>query len=159
MAISTHGGPKDRVRRPRDKEGLLNQLIEQRTPFSTYRDVMIFSAAVGISHKKKLAFDQTSEPIPWQVMSGTGGETLINLIALVDESNLELLEQDRFEDRLRLFEEYANGGLEIIQQRVATSPGGALDAIRQLVSDQRKQEAAEEPEIPKLSDLAEDLSL
>jgi dnd system-associated protein 4 len=125
--------PKDRVRRPKDKDALLNRLVEDRMPFETFRDVLIFASALGVARNRREPFQQSSEPIPWSVFSNSGSEALINMITSVSSEDFNVLEPDRFGERLTIFEEYANGGLQIIQETLGASDRPPLDVIRELV--------------------------
>ena len=148
--------PKDRVRRPKDKDALLNRLTEDNTPFATFRDALIFASALGISRDRRESFQQSSEPIPWSVFSNSGSEALINMIAAVSSEDFNVLEPGRFDERLTIFEEYANGGLQIIQEALGASDRPPLDVIKELVlAEEQKQDETERPE---LSKIAEELS-
>lgn len=148
--------PKDRVRRPKDKDALLNRLVEDRMPFETYRDVLIFASALGVARNRREPFQQSSEPIPWSVFTNSGSDALINMIAAVSSEDFNVLEPDRFGERLTIFEEYANGGLQIIQESLGTSDRPPLDVIRELVlAEERKREETQRPELAKI---AEELS-
>lgn len=138
-----------RVRRPKDKETLLIRLTDrdQGGPFQTFKDALVFAAAVGYAHNRREPFEHSSEPIDWGVFSGFGDEALVNMIPIAQTSQLELLDPERFDERLTWFEEYANGGLAIIEQRLAASTQEPLDAILELVqSFRRAASTMEEPD-------------
>lgn len=148
--------PKDRVRRPKDKDALLNRLVEERVPFETFRDVLIFAAALGVSRDRREPFQQSSEPIPWSVFSNSGSEALINMISSVSSEDFNVLEPDRFSERLTIFEEYANGGLAIIEEALTGSDRPPLDLLKELVLSEETRQP--ESEAPELSKIAEELS-
>jgi dnd system-associated protein 4 len=138
-----------RVRRPADKDELLNRLTsrEENGPFTTYKDAMVFAAALGYANRRREPFSKSSEPIDWSVFSGFGDEALVNMLPIAEEERLELLAPERFDERIRWFEEYANGGLSLLQQRLASSTQEPLDIILDLIQAGREpQKEAWEPD-------------
>lgn len=123
-----------RVRRPKDKEKLLTRLVDEKV-FETYRDALAFAAALGFVKNSKLSFEQTSEPIAWSVFSGAGLESLINILAVMSSQDFEILSAERFQERLLLFEEFANGGLHILEERLARVERQSLDVVLELVME------------------------
>jgi dnd system-associated protein 4 len=144
-----------RVRRPKDKEKLLTRLVDEKV-FDTYRDALVFAAALGYARNSHLSFEQSSEPIPWSVFSGAGYEALINLISVMKAQDFEILSAERFDERLRLFEEFANGGLQILEEILARAERQSLDIVLELVMESEgPRETAGELAIEKFaSDLA-----
>ena len=108
-----------RVRRPQQHEALL---IELRTEaaFATFRDILLFAAAVGAHVQRRIAFTNTGEPIRYETLKEpTFSETLINMIAANEiADDPEIMDGARTSERVGIFEEYANGGLEYIQEQV-----------------------------------------
>lgn len=131
-----------RVRRPKDKDELLATLVEDG-PFATFREVLVFAAALGVASQRRVSFEQTSEPIPWEVFGNTAAPTM-DMIAAVTSDDIDILADDRIDDRLTIFEEYANGGLEIIRERLANDPRPALDVILDIVLE-HEAAAGEQP--------------
>jgi dnd system-associated protein 4 len=125
-----------RVRRPKDKEPVLTALVNEPEggPFTTFREVLVFAAALGVASNRRVPFEPTSEPIPWEVFGNTATPTM-DMIAAVTTEEPEILGDDRIDDRLTIFEEYANGGLEIIRERLANDPRPALDVVLDIVLD------------------------
>ncbi len=122
-----------RVRRPKDKEELLTALVEEG-PFTTFREVLVFAAALGVASQRRVPFDQSSEPIPWEVFGNTAAP-IMDMIAAVTSDEMDILADDRIDERLTIFEEYANGGLEIIRERLANAPRPALDVVLDIILD------------------------
>lgn len=123
-----------RVRRPKEKEEILTTLIEEG-PFTTFREVLIFAASLGMTSGHRVGFDQTSEPIPWEVFGSSANEATIDMIAAATNDEPDILADDRIDDRLEIFEEYANGGLEIIRERLAGDARPPLDVILEIILD------------------------
>lgn len=144
-----------RVRRSKDKEKLLTRLLDEKV-FETYRDALAFAAALGYSRNSRQAFDQTSEPIPWSVFSGAGHETLVNLLSVMSNQDFDILGADRFDERLVMFEEFANGGLHTIEELLARADRQSLDVILDLIME--SEGAREAPGELAIEKFASDLS-
>jgi dnd system-associated protein 4 len=108
-----------RVRRPQHHEKLLIELKDEAA-FATIRDVLLLAAAVGAHVDRRVPFTGTGEPIRYETLKEPAfSETLINMIAAKEvEDDPEVMDSSRTAERVRIFEEYANGGLEYIQEQV-----------------------------------------
>ena len=127
-----------RVRRSKDKSNLLDRLTKSEnratSPFDSYRDVIIFCAALGWWRKRRVSFDSSDEPIRWETMTSLpGAEMLVNMLAVSQTDDPTILLDERFDDRIVIFEEYANGGLEVLRESLDQSPKPAVDVLRDLV--------------------------
>ena len=127
-----------RVRRPKDKSNLLDRLTKSEdraiSPFDSYRDLIVFCAALGWWRKRRFSFDSSDEPIRWETMTSLpGAEMLVNMLAVSQTDDPTILLDDRFDDRIVIFEEYANGGLAILRELLDQSHKPAVDVIRDLV--------------------------
>ena len=127
-----------RVRRSSEFDGLLDDLVGKDKPFDTIRDAQLFAGCLGFSRDCKLQLGKKqAEPIRWDVMSNRPGtETAVNLIAvLTNEGDPEILSDERFDERMRIFEEYAGGGFSIIRDLVDSSTSPAREVLQKLVHD------------------------
>jgi dnd system-associated protein 4 len=109
-----------RVRRPKQHEALMLELQDE-AKFPTYRDILLFAAAVGFRQGRSVAFAASSgDSIRYEVLTTPAfSDTLFNMIAVnVVSDDPEIMDGARVEERIRIFEEYANGGLEYIQEQV-----------------------------------------
>jgi dnd system-associated protein 4 len=107
-----------RVRRPQQYEALMLEL-RQEAAFATFRDILLFAAAVGAYVQRRLSFTSAGEPIRYETLKEPMfSETLINMIAANEDDDPEIMDSTRAGERVRIFEEYANGGLEYIQEQV-----------------------------------------
>ena len=108
-----------RVRRPQQYEALMLEL-RQEAGFATFRDILLFTAAVGAYVNRRVPFTSSGEPIRYETLKEpTFSETLINMIAANElEDDPEVMDSTRAGERVLIFEEYANGGLEYIQEQV-----------------------------------------
>lgn len=125
-------GTLRRVRRPKDREDLIEQLrAKSGGAFADIRDVILFAAAVGFAEGRFAPFVATSEPIRWDTFINRWfSEDLVRLIAVAHSDEKEIAAPDRIMDQLEIFEGYANGGLSVLEDRLARTPDAdALGAI------------------------------
>jgi dnd system-associated protein 4 len=122
-----------RIRVAKDKAELVKSLTSadgETGPFQTFADVIVFAAALGVKHKKRIPLGEISKrepaPIRLEVFAVSGYDILIKLIALTETQDIIILsphEEEYEKQRNGTFEEYANGGLEILQNELR----GAVD--------------------------------
>ncbi|MFD7641825.1 DNA phosphorothioation-associated protein 4 [Kitasatospora sp. NPDC059795] len=125
----------DRFRRPLQHEKLLNDLHGKNTPFRTLVECMMFAAALGQRKGRREPFEKAGEPIRLALMEGRQyGDVLIDMLAAVEiQDDPKILADDRLDERVRIFEDYANGGLSYIQGEINTNPGDLDQIIADLV--------------------------
>lgn len=129
---------EDRFRRPTAHEDLIGALAGKDGPFSAMVDVLMFAAVLGRHKGKRERFDKAGEPIRLSVMEGRQyGDVLMDMIAVVeDPDDPKILADERQPERVRIFEEYANGGLNFIQGEINASGGrDYVSIISTLVMD------------------------
>lgn len=129
-----------RVRRPADRDQLLKDLTAEKEPFGSMAAAMVFAAALGYARGQREEFSKTSEEIPWEVFVNAGAEPLIDMLAAATTDDKDILASDRDEDRVRIFEEYAAGGLELIAERLDSDHRTPLDALIDLTLEFEKKE-------------------
>ena len=115
----------NRIKIAQDKAELVKSLLASKeTPglFQTYVEVMIFAAALGVKYKKSVPLGDTTKrdpsPIPQENFASLGYDKIIKLLGIVETNDIQILasRENEYEDkRTQIFEEYANGGLEILQ--------------------------------------------
>lgn len=101
----------------------------ERTLFPTIRELLCFAALLGYSEGRRLPLDRSQgvEDVSYQQFERGEAEDLIYLIALADTKDPEVL-KDGEEDRCAtIFEEYINGGLEIIAETMRRKGEEHLD--------------------------------
>ncbi|MFM6219971.1 MAG: DNA phosphorothioation-associated protein 4, partial [Dolichospermum sp.] len=122
-----------RIRVAKDKAELVKSLTSAdggTGPFQTFADVIVFAAALGVKYKKRVPLGEISKrepaPIRLEVFAVSGYDILIKLIALTETQDIIILSphgEEHEKQRNGIFEEYANGGLEILQNELR----GAVD--------------------------------
>ena len=124
-----------RIKVAKDKAKLVKALRagEGSTgPFQTYADVVTFAAAFGFSKKKRVLFEHASrrdpDPIPGDQFKNRG---LMDLIAIAETQNPNILSSsdEQVQEKARIFEEYANGGFELLEHQM----NGAGDISKQIL--------------------------
>ncbi|MGX1563360.1 DNA phosphorothioation-associated protein 4 [Streptomyces sp. NPDC055506] len=129
---------EDRFRRPAGHEELISALAGKDGPFNAMVDVLMFAAVLGRNKGKRESFDKAGEPIRLALIEGRQyGDVLIDMIAVAEEPNdPKILADECQPDRVEIFEEYANGGLNYIQGEINASGGhDYLSIISTLVMD------------------------
>jgi dnd system-associated protein 4 len=130
---------ENRIRVARDKAELVKSLVaapDNNSPFQTYADVMLFAAVLGAKHKQRSVLGEISKkepgPISSEIFIARGYDAAIKLIAIAATENINVISPDRVDveqQRIHIFEEYANGGLEILDRELR----GAVDYTERIL--------------------------
>lgn len=129
----------NRIRVAKDKADLVKALVDSDNttgPFPTYADALVFAAGLGAKRKKRspLGTISTKEPAPiaLEVFVSRGYDRVLKLLAIAETKDTKILsptDDIAEEKRLHIFEEYANGGLEILRDELR----GAVDYSERLL--------------------------
>ena len=144
--------PANRIKIAKDKADLVKALVasnEPTAPFQTYVEVMLFAAALGVKHRKRVPLETIAKDLSplRQDYFTSSFAFVINLLAITEAKEINILCNDEMADdqRINIFEEYANGGLEILQNELR----GAVDyseRILLVLSSERFQQERQEEE-------------
>ncbi|WP_066374762.1 DNA phosphorothioation-associated protein 4 [Anabaena sp. CA = ATCC 33047] len=149
-----------RIRVAKDKADLVKALTSSdggTGPFQTFADVIVFAAALGAKHQKRVPLGEISkrEPSPIRIehFASVGNDVVIILLGMVETQDINILstyDAANETQRHHIFEEYANGGLEILQ----TELRGAVDYSERILlflsyERTQKDEPAEEFDLSK----------
>lgn len=107
----------DRIRRPSEYDAMLTEFKDKKI-FATYKDTLLFAACLGFNRKRRVSFSNTSEPINLQIFSDEFNKSVINILAVAESSDLLFIGKENEDERIKIFEEYACGGLEIIKNEL-----------------------------------------
>jgi len=125
----------DRIRRPKEFEEFMNKLCKKGESstqiFDTLKDCMVFCAALGAKNDRKEAINESSEPIMLHLFSGEYDKAFINALAISDTNDARIIESSREDERIKIFEEFACGGLHILRSELGDLD---LDIEKQMVS-------------------------
>ncbi len=90
--------------------------------------MIVFAAALGAKHKKRVPLGEISKrepsPIRLEYFASMGYDLVIKLLGFTETQALKILsftEEEYEHKRNKIFEEYANGGLEILQNELRGS--------------------------------------
>lgn len=121
-----------RIRIAKDKADLVQSLAQvnhNSGVFQTYADLMAFAAALGRRYQKRSPLETIAKepsPISLEIFASRGYDLLIKLLAIAETEDPKIIsayETTAEEKRAIIFEEYANGGLEKLQEDLK----GAVD--------------------------------
>ncbi|MGD1921670.1 MAG: DNA phosphorothioation-associated protein 4 [Pleurocapsa sp.] len=131
--------PLPRIKVAKDKAELVQKLLDTKGStgaFQTYADIVAFAASLGAKYQKKVPLTEISQsepaPISLEVFISRGYDYLIKLIAIADTQDIKILSTEggiSEINRVQIFEEYANGGLE----KLGNELRGAVDYTERLV--------------------------
>ncbi|HEY9854047.1 MAG TPA: DNA phosphorothioation-associated protein 4 [Leptolyngbyaceae cyanobacterium] len=142
-----------KIKIAKDKADLVKALSfskETTGPFQTYADVMVFAAALGARRKKRVPLGEISKrdplPIGIEIFISRGYDTTIKLLAIAETKDINIIsphDENSEEQRIAIFEEYANGGLEILQEELRGAVDYSERLLLILVSERSKQNRIE----------------
>lgn len=125
-----------RIGIPKDKLNFIDRMTKtSENPdgaFKTRADVLAFCAAYGYKHgKRKVLKECADNPIRYDVFQNQGHDIIFDVLALAETNEASILENsdERLDDRSTIFEEYANGGLEILETQLK----GLADVLETLL--------------------------
>ncbi|MDJ0509007.1 MAG: DNA phosphorothioation-associated protein 4 [Crocosphaera sp.] len=116
-----------RIRISKDKAELVQSLVDFNDgvgPFQTYADVITFAATLGAKYKKRVPLNVISKepaPISLEIFVSRGYDAVIKLLAIAETNDpniLSIYDREAEDQRVKIFEEYANGGLEELQEEL-----------------------------------------
>lgn len=112
--------------------------LHDEAGFVTFRDILLFAAAVGFHNDRKVSFTEFSgDPIRYETLTAPAfSEALISMIAAnVVNNDPEIMDGARIDERVKIFEAYANGGLEFIQEQINVRHQPAALVVIDLVAE------------------------
>lgn len=105
------------VRRSKTYENALQALGgKEATLFPTLREALTFCAVLGYKERRRLPFDNAgSEDIAGAQYHLNDAVDMVFALALADQKNSDILRPEKEKDCVQIYEEYANGGLDLVQ--------------------------------------------
>lgn len=105
------------VRRSKKYETTLQKLGGKDAIFPTLREALSFCAVLGYKERRRAPFDHGAgtEDIAGAQYQLNEAVDVVFALALADHKDSDILRPDRERDCIQIYEEYANGGLELVQ--------------------------------------------
>ena len=106
------------VRRSKAYEATLQKLGGQgATMFATLREALTFCAMLGYKERRRLPLSLQAgvEDIAGAQYQINDAVDMLFALALAESKTSDVLRPDRERDCVQIYEEYANGGLELVQ--------------------------------------------
>lgn len=127
-----------RLRRAKDKEEIFKKLVnEEDSPFLQFSHVFLMAACVGFMHKKREPLSSGGEQIPLTVFNDDADQAIMNAIAFAETSDLKILlsTEEQIDRKIEIIEEYANGGISILKEKILNAPGKNIDNVLTFISE------------------------
>jgi len=130
-------GRAPNINRSRIHEDMVQRLAmlklpsADRTLFPTIRELLCFAALLGYSENRRIPLDRVAgtEDVSYQQFERGDAEDLIYLIALAETKDPDILKDGEESRCAEIFEEYANGGLQILRDAMLQSGGEYPDLV------------------------------
>ncbi|MBL7074950.1 DNA phosphorothioation-associated protein 4 [candidate division KSB1 bacterium] len=116
--------------------------------FSTRKDILLLAASIGYNKgKEKILSTATGEgEIHWEVFERNATDVaIINAIALSKTNDLNVLldTEESFDTKITILEKYANGGIQILKEKLLDQPGEPIDNLINYIFNQVKEKKEE----------------
>ena len=122
-----------RIAPPRNFEDVLERLTDIGL-FETKQKALMYAAGLGHHLKKRTAIERRGGAIRYDIFTNVLDDGYINALAVAEGKDLKVLGQERAEEKIKIFEEYAHTGLAEMERCLAR-PGSELDALLRLAYD------------------------
>jgi dnd system-associated protein 4 len=117
------------VRRSKKHEELVRLLAEDvhpdagRSIFPSMRELMCFAAILGFQEQKRIPITGDTLDIDYRIWGSSDlALDLLFLIPLASERSLDLARPEADEQLVTIFEEYANGGFDVLNRWLEETP-------------------------------------
>lgn len=141
-----------RLNRLSDKDLVFNTLDTKKNSkhgfFQQMTDIYIFALALGVKRKKRAKLSgPTSESIHVSYFNDEQKKFFDMIILYSEAGELDSLDKSSeavVAEMKKTIEEYANGGLEIIREKIESHPENAFNAIKLLIDQELKSDLPED---------------
>src|SRR5215212_5293849 len=117
------------IKRSEKFEELVKKLAVEEHPvtkksiFPTIRELVCFAAVLGFENNRRGKLEDATNDVEGRIfLNSQQSLDLIYLIALAAEKDGEILREENEEKMFQAFEEYAQGGFEILEQWMKEKP-------------------------------------
>jgi dnd system-associated protein 4 len=130
------------VNRSTSNESVINPLAKSAgpgnvTPFNTIRELLCFAAMLGFAKGERRPLVGEKEDIARSTFEENDSYDFVFLIGVAETNSLDILKDGNEAELNRIFEEYAQGGLDIIATWMTqyNDPKGFRAIVRGLCND------------------------
>jgi dnd system-associated protein 4 len=113
-----------RVKRDKGRNAFIDRLLtDSEGPFEMIAQVLVFAGAYGYQINRREPVSKSGDSVRWDTVLGVGHgvDEFVGMLALVVSDDREIANPSRLKDRITIFEEFANGGLIGLEERVRAS--------------------------------------
>jgi dnd system-associated protein 4 len=121
----------------------MKRLASDEGPFGTLAEVLTFAAGLGYAEGRREPLGASGEQIDFDVFQRLGVEGFIDMLAAAVRADVTILSAEKVDERLTVFEEFANGGLGILHSRLVQSKAD-LDSLLSIVLDRERDVASDD---------------
>lgn len=125
------------VNRDRCHENLIDHLVtnSQTALFKLNKDLMVFAAMLGYHYDLKKPLSNDTIQITLQTYHNTEDDGFIYLLGLMEKRDAKCLKNENLSEAIKVFEEYCNGGLHLLQDWFASNPADIekMDTLEQKI--------------------------
>ena len=149
---------RDRIRPTQEHEASVLDMLKDSGVFSTKQKGLMFAAALGYRRcGKTLPADDDErrygEGIRFEYFETAADAGFIGALAVASSGSLEILAENRQDERFALFERYAAIGLEEMHRAIVQAPMPPLDATLALLDELARGGTASLDSLPGLAQL------
>ncbi len=113
--------------------------------FGTIRELMCFAAFLGFHCDRREKIEGPTLAVPEEVFAkNEDALESVRMIALAKWEDQEIFGEDKIDDMVTIFEEYAHGGMKIIQRFLVDLPTDVLGADA-IIEGLRKENLLDRP--------------
>lgn len=110
------------------------------------RELLCFAAALGFEKEQRLPLGTTTAEVDARVWENLDSAVdMVYLVGVAGAQNLDVLQPDREEELVTIFEEFANGGLQILDGWLRAQGGDVYGDQAILTSLRREGLLGESP--------------
>ncbi|RLL43921.1 DNA phosphorothioation-associated protein 4 [Oceanobacillus piezotolerans] len=146
-----------RIKRPKEQDSTYRRLTDKDEfgLFNSYKEVFMLAGTIGFLEKKRKPFTSSAEGLLWDNFSLETDEPTINMVALTETQDVNILQDDdeTFDKKLRIFEEYAAGGIEILEQKLLEQPKYMLNNLFDMIMNMENDASEKERNLKGIADM------
>lgn len=121
-------------------DALVGEGASTRAIFRSKQKALMFAAALGWHGQNPVPLEKRGEPIRFSVFQSALDDDFVSSLAVAQTGDLKILSDEREDERIKIFEDYAHAGL-LELKRILARPGDPLDQLLALVMDVKEAPA------------------